>query len=292
MRQKRLFPMVALTAVLALVAAACGGDDEAVDGESPTPTIRAIEGVDDLQDGDVVGVQSGTTGEIYAKENLQPEGVTIRAFPEGPDAYAALSACQLDGAVNDEVFAVFQVEEKPELEVVEGIDTDEVYGIAVNPDNDDLLEAINVELAPIIEDGTYEEFFNKYPLLVEELAAASIVDEFQSTASGDTPPEFTTVKEGVLTVGSDIPYAPFEFREGGELRGFDIDLIGEIADRLGLTIDVRDTAFDTAFTQLAAGRYDIVIAASTITPEREEEVDFSDGYFKARQSLTVNPTCE
>lgn len=100
-------------------------------------------------------------------------------------------------------------------------------------------------------------------------------------------PEVTTLEEGVLTVGSDIPYPPFEFRKGGKLTGFDIDLMNEIAARLGLEPKYVDTGFDTIFTQLAGGRFDVVIAASTITPEREEQVNFSDPYYNSQQSLTV-----
>jgi len=100
-------------------------------------------------------------------------------------------------------------------------------------------------------------------------------------------PEFETIEEGILTVGSDIPYPPFEFRKGGEETGFDIDLINEIATRLELETEIVDTSFDTIFTQLAGGNFDVVIAASTITPEREEEVNFSDPYYNAQQSLTV-----
>ena len=109
-----------------------------------------------------------------------------------------------------------------------------------------------------------------------------------ATETGTTAPSFSTLEEGVLTVGSDIPFPPFEFREGGELTGFDIELVEEIAGRLNLTTDFRDTAFDTIFTQLAAGRYDLVASATTITPEREEQVNFTIPYYRAQQSLTIN----
>lgn len=111
-----------------------------------------------------------------------------------------------------------------------------------------------------------------------------------ATTAPEEEPAFTTLAEGTLTVGSDIPYPPFEFRRGGELVGLDMDLINEIASRLNLETEIIDTGFDTIFTQLAGGRYDVVIAASTITPEREEQVNFSDPYYNAQQSLTVNTT--
>ncbi len=104
---------------------------------------------------------------------------------------------------------------------------------------------------------------------------------------GAEEPTFSTLEDGVLTVGSDIPYPPFEFRQDGNLVGLDMDLINEIATRLGLTTDIIDTGFDTIFSQLAGGRYDVVVAASTITPERAKEVNFSDPYYNAQQSLTV-----
>lgn len=112
------------------------------------------------------------------------------------------------------------------------------------------------------------------------------------TETEETTPAIETLEEGVLTVGSDIPYPPFEFREGGEVTGFDIDLVTEMANRLGLEVSVIDTDFDTIFTQLAGGRFDIVASATTITPEREEEVNFTDGYYNAQQSLTVRADSE
>jgi ABC-type amino acid transport substrate-binding protein len=98
----------------------------------------------------------------------------------------------------------------------------------------------------------------------------------------------STVESGVLTVGSDIPFPPFEFREGGDLTGFDVELVEEMADRVGLRVKWVDTAFDTIFTQLAAGRYDMVASATTITEDRKRQVDFTEPYYAAKQAVTVN----
>jgi polar amino acid transport system substrate-binding protein len=99
---------------------------------------------------------------------------------------------------------------------------------------------------------------------------------------------FETVNEGVLTVGSDIPFPPFEFREGDDLTGFDVELVEEIASRLGLEVEWVPTAFETIFTQLATGRFDMVASATTITDEREELINFSEPYYRAQQALIVN----
>ena len=101
-------------------------------------------------------------------------------------------------------------------------------------------------------------------------------------------PEITTVKEGVLSVGSCLDYPPFESVEGGDEIGFDVDLAEEIASRLGLTVEWVRADFDTIFTAVASDQFDMVAAASTITEEREEVVDFSDPYYNSRQSLVVN----
>jgi polar amino acid transport system substrate-binding protein len=104
-------------------------------------------------------------------------------------------------------------------------------------------------------------------------------------------PAFTTIKDGVLQVGSCLDYAPFESIEGGDEVGFDVDLAEEIASRLGLTVEWVRAEFDTIFTTVAAGgQFDMVAAASTITEERQEVVDFSAPYYNSRQALAVNTT--
>jgi polar amino acid transport system substrate-binding protein len=120
-------------------------------------------------------------------------------------------------------------------------------------------------------------------------ADTSVVPEAPAeTGEGTGQPTFTTSEEGVLTVGSDIPFPPFEFREGGELTGFDVELMEEIASRLGLEVKWVDTAFDTIFTQLAAGQFDVVASATTITEERAEQVNFTEPYYLSQQGLTIN----
>lgn len=116
-----------------------------------------------------------------------------------------------------------------------------------------------------------------------------VIDVGEIAPAEPTGEDVTTITDGVLTVGSDTAYPPFEFIEGDQVVGFDIDLIREIAQRLGdgLEIEVVSADFDTIFTALAAGRFDVVISAVTITGERKQTVDFTDPYFHADQSLAV-----
>lgn len=124
------------------------------------------------------------------------------------------------------------------------------------------------------------------------------------TDMGEMEHNFTLAVDGHLSVGSDIPYPPFEFEDDdGTLTGFDVDLVREVASRLGLENTDEDwisTNFDTIFQQLQSGaRFDIIVAAVTAyapegTPaaetvaERKKRVDFTLPYYPSLQSLAVD----
>lgn len=113
-------------------------------------------------------------------------------------------------------------------------------------------------------------------------------EEPAASPTEEEAPEFTTLEEGVLQVGSCLDYRPFEFVKDGDEQGFDVDLTEEIASRLGLEVEWVRANFDTIFTAVASDQFDMVAAASTITDERLQTVDFSDSYFNARQGFSVN----
>jgi polar amino acid transport system substrate-binding protein len=106
-----------------------------------------------------------------------------------------------------------------------------------------------------------------------------------TTASGGT--DLGLLTPGTLTIGSDIPYPPFEQGKPPDYTGFDVDLMDEIAKRIDLTPKWVDTSFATIFSDLQAGKFDIVASSTTITPARSQRVTFSDPYFDANQSLMV-----
>lgn len=94
------------------------------------------------------------------------------------------------------------------------------------------------------------------------------------------------LKDGTLTVGSDIPFPPFEQGDPPDYEGFDIDLINAVADKMGLTTSIQDAPFNLLLSG-GGGQFDLAIAATTITAERAQKVDFSDPYFDASQGLLV-----
>lgn len=101
-------------------------------------------------------------------------------------------------------------------------------------------------------------------------------------------PEFTTLVDGKLIVGSDTAYPPFEFIEDGEVKGFDVDLVAAIAERLGVEFEFKSYNFDALIVGLQGGtEFDMIASAMTITEERAQQVNFSDPYIDSNQSLTV-----
>jgi len=92
---------------------------------------------------------------------------------------------------------------------------------------------------------------------------------------------------GTLTVGSDIPYPPFEQGKAPNYTGFDVELVEAMAAKIDRTARFQDTSFDTIFRDLAQGKFEMVASATTITPEREENVDFTNPYYLSEQALLV-----
>jgi ABC-type amino acid transport substrate-binding protein len=108
---------------------------------------------------------------------------------------------------------------------------------------------------------------------------------------GAAAPGETTGPAGVvggkITVASNIAYPPFESSPKGEPKGFDIDLMNEIAKRAGFEVEYDNVQFDSILRGLDADLFDAAISAMTITKEREQQIDFSDPYFNADQALLV-----
>jgi len=96
------------------------------------------------------------------------------------------------------------------------------------------------------------------------------------------------ITPGTLTVGSDTTYPPQEYIDTttNKPAGFDVDLITAIAQRMGLKANVVTTKFDTIIDDLGNKRFDVVISAVTINPDRQKKADFIP-YFNAGESLLV-----
>jgi polar amino acid transport system substrate-binding protein len=107
-------------------------------------------------------------------------------------------------------------------------------------------------------------------------------------ATPTVAPPNDLITSGVLTVGSDTTYPPQEYIDTttNKAAGFDVDLITAVAQRMGLQAKIVTTKFTTIIDDLAAKRFDVVISAVSVTPERQKKVDFVP-YFTAGESLLV-----
>jgi polar amino acid transport system substrate-binding protein len=90
-----------------------------------------------------------------------------------------------------------------------------------------------------------------------------------------------------LTVGSDIPYPPFEQGKKGSYTGFDVELMEAIGKEIGREPEFIDSSFETIFRDVSQGKFEAVMSAATITEEREKEVDFSLPYYLSEQAILV-----
>lgn len=95
-------------------------------------------------------------------------------------------------------------------------------------------------------------------------------------------------KENKLYVGTNAEFEPFEYRDGENIVGFDIDLINEIAKIMKQDIEVVDMAFDGLLPALQSKKIDIIIAGMTADEERKKFVNFTDPYYSTQQSILVH----
>lgn len=122
------------------------------------------------------------------------------------------------------------------------------------------------------------------------MAAAAVV--LAAALGGCAAPTDTAgTEEGkpVLTVAMELAYPPFETKDdAGEPAGIAVDLMQDFADQYGYELVVENTAWDGLIPSLQTDKADCVISSMTITPEREEVVDFSDPYAMAQLAILAN----
>lgn len=111
---------------------------------------------------------------------------------------------------------------------------------------------------------------------IVKLAAAAVLAFSASTAQADD-----------IVVATDTAFVPFEFKQDGEYTGFDIEMWKAIADELGMEYELRPMDFSGIIPALQTGQVDVALAGITIKPEREEVIDFSDGYYDSGFRLMV-----
>jgi polar amino acid transport system substrate-binding protein len=127
-------------------------------------TGSGIEGLEDLE-GELVGVQTGTTGQDYGEANAEEFGYTTQNFEDLALQLNALKAGQIAAAINDNVPILSFVAENPDTEMVTEFETGEEYGFPAkkdDPNAEQIIARLNELLAQASEDGTYDEIYEKW----------------------------------------------------------------------------------------------------------------------------------
>lgn len=94
-------------------------------------------------------------------------------------------------------------------------------------------------------------------------------------------------ENGKIIMVTNAEFEPFEYKEGNETIGIDVEIAGYIADQLGVELEIQDIAFDSCVPSVTEGRADFAAAGMTVTEERLRNVDFSNTYFNASQAIIV-----
>lgn len=119
-------------------------------------------------------------------------------------------------------------------------------------------------------------------------SASSASSEAVASASDEGYGDFTTVTDGELHMATNAAFPPYESTDGnGNYTGIDVDIATEIANKLGLKLVVDDMEFSSVITSVQGGKEDIAMAGLTDTPEREQNVNFTDSYATGVQSIIV-----
>ena len=279
---------VGLSAALALTACSSTSSSTAASASSTASSAastaaseastQAIQTLDDLN-GKTVGVQLGTTGDLMMSEEVgKADGLNlagVEQYNKAADAVQALLTNKIDAVcIDDQVAKNFVAANEDKLTMLDTAYKEESYAIAVSKDNPELTEALNGAIAELKEDGTLDAILNKY-IAKEE------------GATGYVTPEGTEYPNGTLVMATNATFDPYEYIENGEVVGIDAEFAKALCDKLGYDLQIEDMEFDSIIAAVVSGKADFGMAGMTVTPEREEQINFTDTYCTAAQNIIV-----
>ena len=250
-------------AVMAASLAACG-----------SKTIEnTVFSVDDLP-GKSIGVQLGTTGDIYASD-YEEEGSVIERYNKGADAIQALKQGKVDCVIIDEQPAKAFVEKNSDLRILDEEFALEEYAICLSKDNKDLTDKINKALEELKAEGTLDQIIANY-----------IGDDTKGTCPYVSP-EGVDRSNGTLTMATNAAFEPYEFYSNQQIVGIDAEMAQALCDKLGYELKIEDMEFDAIINAVTSGKADMGVAGMTVTEDRLLSVDFSIPYTTATQVIIV-----
>ncbi|MBR6872581.1 MAG: transporter substrate-binding domain-containing protein [Ruminococcus sp.] len=231
---------------------------------------NTVHSVDDLE-GKTIGVQLGTTGMIYADD---VKDATVEKYNKGADAIEALKNGKIDCVIIDNEPAKVFVSKNDDLKILDDPFVSEDYAMAMNLQNTELQQKVNAALAELKADGTIGGILKHW------------IGESKDEVSY-TSPEGTDRSNGTLKMATNAEFPPYELKKDSKIVGIDPDIMQAVADKLGMTLEIEDIAFDSLIPELEAKKADIVAAGMTVTDERKKNVLFSDSYATGVQVIVI-----
>lgn len=165
-----------------------------------------------------------------------------------------------------------EVVEAKGAKVIEVELTQEDYAFGVDSTQPELVEKANEFIAQIKADGTLDAICDKYFGGGE--ATPVVTSEYDET-------------KDQLVVATNLAFAPFEYMDGENIVGIDMELAALLADYLGKELVVQNMDFDAVCLSVGEQKCDIAMAGLTITEARKEILTFTDSYYKASQYIIV-----
>ena len=263
MKKLNKFLSLAIAGIMSVALLGCGGSVAA----------NTVFSVDDLP-GKTIGVQLGTTGDIYASD-YEAEGSTIERYNKGNDAVQALKQGKVDCVIIDNQPALAFVAKNDDLMILDDPFEIEDYAICVSKDNGQLTADINDALAELQNEGTIDKIIGNY-----------IGDETKGTFKY-TSNANTEYPNGKLVMATNAAFEPYEFIENGEITGIDADIAKAICDKLGYELVIEDMEFDAIINAVQSGKADFGMAGMTVTEDRLKNIDFTASYTTATQVIIV-----
>lgn len=245
---------------------------ESTEAQEPAAEGK-VTGIDDLP-GKTIGVQLGTTGDIYASD-YEEQGSTIERFNKGNDAVQALLQGKIDCVIIDEQPAKAFVANTTGLKILEEPFAEEDYAICISKDNADLTAKINEALAQLKEDGTLDNIIKNY-----------IGDDTKGQSPYESPADVDR-SNGTLVMATNAYFEPYEYYQGDKVVGIDADMAQAVCDVLGYELKIEDMEFDSIINAIQSGKADLGVAGITVTEDRQQSVDFTDSYASSKQVIII-----
>ena len=262
------FLMIALLGIGLAGLMGCGGTKEEAEQ-------KEIAGAADLE-GARIGVQLGTTGDIYVSDYEGDEaGTTVERYNKGADAIQALKLGKIDCVVIDEQPGIEFVKQNSNIRIIDEEFSLEDYAFCVSKENTELLAQINTAIEKLQADGTIDDIIKNYIGTEEEIGAYPYVSKDVARTNG------------TLIIGTNAEFPPYEYYENNQITGIDMDIMRAVSDELGMDMQIEDMAFDSIIAAITSGKVKVGASGFTVTEDRKKNINFTDTYITTKQVIIV-----